>query len=48
MLQVAGLHVRYGAVRAVQGIDVSVGNGEVVALLHLEFAPPLNIDHGLA
>jgi branched-chain amino acid transport system ATP-binding protein len=33
MLQVTGLHVRYGAVRAVQRIDISVGNGEVVALL---------------
>jgi branched-chain amino acid transport system ATP-binding protein len=33
MLAISGLHVRYGAVHAVQGIDVAVDSGEVVALL---------------
>lgn len=33
MLQVRGLEISYGAVRAVQGIDFEVGAGEVLALL---------------
>jgi branched-chain amino acid transport system ATP-binding protein len=33
VLQVRGLEVNYGAVRAVRGIDLDVGRGEVVALL---------------
>jgi branched-chain amino acid transport system ATP-binding protein len=33
MLEVAGLEVRYGAIRAVRGISLSVGKGELVALL---------------
>jgi len=33
MLEVVDLNVRYGAVEAVRGISVSVGEGEVVALL---------------
>jgi branched-chain amino acid transport system ATP-binding protein len=33
MLQVNGLEVGYGAIRAVRGIDLTVGQGEVVALL---------------
>jgi branched-chain amino acid transport system ATP-binding protein len=33
LLQVMGLSVRYGAVRAVEGIDLEVAEGEVVALL---------------
>ncbi len=33
MLEVAGLEVRYGAVRAVRGASLAVGDGELVALL---------------
>ncbi len=33
MLEVAGLEVRYGAIRAVRGISLAVGTGELVALL---------------
>ncbi len=33
MLEVSGLEVRYGAVRAVRGASISVGRGELVALL---------------
>jgi branched-chain amino acid transport system ATP-binding protein len=33
MLEVAGLEVRYGAIRAVRGISLAVGKGELVALL---------------
>ncbi len=33
MLDVAGLEVRYGAIRAVRGISLAVGKGELVALL---------------
>ena len=33
MLEAAGLHVSYGAVPAVRGIDVAIATGEAVALL---------------
>jgi branched-chain amino acid transport system ATP-binding protein len=33
MLEVRGLHVSYGPVEAVRGVDLDVGNGELVALL---------------
>ena len=33
MLEVTGLGVSYGATRAVDGFDFSVGDGEAVALL---------------
>ena len=33
LLEVTGLRVNYGAVAAIRGIDISVGAGEVVALL---------------
>jgi branched-chain amino acid transport system ATP-binding protein len=33
MLRLEGLHVRYGAVAAVRGIDVEVGEGEIVGLI---------------
>ena len=33
LLSVTGLNVRYGAVDAVRGVDLSVGQGELVALL---------------
>jgi branched-chain amino acid transport system ATP-binding protein len=33
MLEVRGLQVRYGAVEAVRGIDLTVGKGQIVALL---------------
>ncbi len=33
LLEVSGLRVNYGAVAAIRGIDISVGAGEVVALL---------------
>jgi branched-chain amino acid transport system ATP-binding protein len=33
VLQVRGLEINYGAVRAVRGIDLDVGTGEVVSLL---------------
>ncbi len=32
-LAVEGLEVRYGSIRAVRGVDITVGEGEVVALL---------------
>ncbi|HFD16424.1 MAG TPA: ABC transporter ATP-binding protein [Rhodospirillales bacterium] len=32
-LAVEGLEVRYGSIRAVRGVDIEVGDGEVVALL---------------
>jgi len=32
-LAVEGLEVRYGSIRAVRGVDITVGDGEVVALL---------------
>jgi branched-chain amino acid transport system ATP-binding protein len=33
VLQVSGLHVRYGAIDALRGVDLEVGPGEVVALI---------------
>jgi branched-chain amino acid transport system ATP-binding protein len=33
MLEISGLDVRYGGVRAVSGLDLTVGAGEIVALL---------------
>jgi branched-chain amino acid transport system ATP-binding protein len=33
VLQVTGLHVRYGAIDALRGVDLEVGAGEVVALI---------------
>ncbi|MEM1151838.1 MAG: ABC transporter ATP-binding protein [Pseudomonadota bacterium] len=33
MLSVSSLQVRYGAIEAVRGLDLSVGKGEIVALL---------------
>jgi branched-chain amino acid transport system ATP-binding protein len=33
MLEVRGLQVRYGAVEAVRGLDLTVGKGQIVALL---------------
>ncbi len=33
VLAVEGLEVRYGSIRAVRGVDIEVGDGEVVALL---------------
>ena len=33
MLEVTDLQVRYGAIRAVRGISISVAKGELVALL---------------
>jgi branched-chain amino acid transport system ATP-binding protein len=33
LLEVAGLRVSYGAIAAIKGVDLSVGSGEVVALL---------------
>ena len=33
MLDVASLAVRYGAIEAVRGLDLSIGQGEIVALL---------------
>jgi branched-chain amino acid transport system ATP-binding protein len=33
MLEVVGLEVRYGAIRAIKGISFHVGEGEIVALL---------------
>jgi branched-chain amino acid transport system ATP-binding protein len=33
LLQIAGLDVRYGGIRAVKGIDLEVGEGEVVCLI---------------
>jgi branched-chain amino acid transport system ATP-binding protein len=33
MLEISGLDVRYGGVRALRGLDLTVGAGEIVALL---------------
>ena len=33
MLQIAGVHTFYGAIEALRGIDLSVGEGEVVTLI---------------
>src|SRR3712207_1411453 len=33
MLEVEGLEVRYGAIRAVRGVSLRVGEGEIVAVL---------------
>ncbi|MEO6022960.1 MAG: ABC transporter ATP-binding protein [Burkholderiales bacterium] len=33
LLEVKGLQVAYGGIRAVKGIDLSIGNGELVALI---------------
>ncbi|MGH6925910.1 MAG: ABC transporter ATP-binding protein, partial [Propylenella sp.] len=33
LLAVSGLVVRYGVIKAVRGVDLSVGNGEVVAIV---------------
>jgi branched-chain amino acid transport system ATP-binding protein len=33
MLELRGVEVAYGAIRAVRGIDIAVGQGEIVALL---------------
>ena len=33
MLEVRGLHVSYGKVRAVQGVSLAVNEGEIVALI---------------
>ena len=33
LLEVAGLEVRYGGIRAVKGIDLAVGEGELVCLI---------------
>ena len=33
LLQITGLEVRYGGIRAVKGIDLEVGEGEVVCLI---------------
>ena len=33
LLEVRGLEVRYGGIRAVKGIDLAVGEGELVCLI---------------
>lgn len=33
MLSIAGLHTYYGAVHALKGVDIEVGQGEIVALI---------------
>jgi branched-chain amino acid transport system ATP-binding protein len=33
MLSVAGVHARYGNIEALKGVDVEVGDGEIVALI---------------
>ncbi|MGO4369203.1 ABC transporter ATP-binding protein [Paenibacillus sp. MCAF20] len=33
MLSIKGLHVRYGAIHALKGIDLEVGEGEIVAVI---------------
>jgi branched-chain amino acid transport system ATP-binding protein len=33
LLEIHGLHVHYGAIHALQGIDVTVENGQIVALI---------------
>lgn len=35
MLKVAGLKVNYGAIQAVQGVDFTVNDGEIVTLIGL-------------
>ena len=33
LLEVTGLHTRYGAIEALKGISLTVGEGEVVTLI---------------
>src|SRR5687767_15870873 len=33
MLQIRGLHVHYGAIHALKGLDIEVGEGEVVSII---------------
>ena len=33
MLQVSGMHVGYGAIRALRGVSLVVNEGEVVAMI---------------
>ena len=33
MLQIRGLHVHYGAIHALKGLDIDVGEGEVVSII---------------
>ena len=45
MLEVKGLEVAYGGIRAVKGIDLAVGEGELVTLI----GPETKIDiHSLS
>ena len=33
MLTISGLHTHYGRIEALQGVDLEVGNGEIVTLI---------------
>ena len=48
MLEILDLHVTYGKVRAVQGISIDVGEGEIVALIGANGAGKSSIMHAIS
>lgn len=48
MLRVEGMKIRYGAVQAVHGVDLNVGNGELVTLIGANGAGKSSILAGIA
>ncbi|RWD63085.1 MAG: ABC transporter ATP-binding protein [Mesorhizobium sp.] len=48
MLRVEGMKIRYGAVEAVHGVDLNVGNGEIVTLIGANGAGKSSILAGIA
>ncbi|MER9057262.1 ABC transporter ATP-binding protein [Mesorhizobium sp. M0910] len=48
MLRVEGIKIRYGAVQAVHGVDLNVGNGELVTLIGANGAGKSSILAGIA
>src|ERR1700761_6864589 len=48
MLAVRGLHVRYGAIAAVRGVDLDLNRGEIVALLGANGAGKSTIARSIA